>query len=399
MSNKKIPLNVIPLIESEEHFSSYQRQFFDFSSKSDLSLYIHFPFCLDKCVFCPIKTKKYNSNLVKKYLFELKREIVSILNNIRNSKVDNIHFGGGTPSLLKVCELDDILNTIQSYVDIENAEITFEAHPTFITDEMMDYLSRIKNCTINFGVQSFDDIVLESMNRHCNSICMIRKICLAKEKNNKVGIDYICDWSSSNYKSIDKDIRAIKLIQPEHISQYPLREYDVSNACLHDSDTDDRKIKLNQYCESKIVDLGYQRYSISHYQKKGNYSHRYGRNQLYGGEWLGIGANAYSYSRNCVYINPNVSEYINGNFVCEQNILNPKDRLIWELIFLFRIFPLQRKEIVEKYGLVIVEFLDEITKIFYDKGYVVSEQNLSLTWRGIINIDFIEKIINEKISL
>lgn len=399
MINTKIPLSIIPTINNNNPVFCSHMEPFHISTDRDLSLYIHFPFCLHKCAFCPIKTTKYNSHLVQKYLLALKNEIESCLKGIGYRRVDNIHFGGGTPSLLKVCELDDILNTIKRYADLEKAEIVFEAHPAFITDEMIIYLSRINNCTINFGVQSFDNTILSSMNRHCTSDDIIRTISFAKEKNCRVGIDYICDWPESDYKSIEHDISLLETIQPEHISQYPLRPCNSDNSYLDDHNTVATKNELNQYCEKRILDLGYQRYSISHYQRNGTYSHRYGRNQLFGGEWIGFGASAYSYFGDSVYINSNISEYINGNTLYEKTIHNKDKRLIWELVFLFRLNPLYRKDIIEKYGTVLEEKLDKIIKIFGDKGYIISEQNLSLNWRGIINIDCVERTINEVLSL
>lgn len=399
MINKKVPLGVIPSIKNENIMVSRELSLSKVSPDSCLSLYIHFPFCVEKCVFCPIKTMIYNSRIVEKYLVSLKNEIVSTLKQIGYLRVDNIHFGGGTPSLLKVNELDEILNIIKRYANIDDAEIIFEAHPAFITDEMLSYLSQIGKCTINFGVQSFDNKILTSTKRCCKNNDMIRTIYLAKEKNNiVVGIDYICGWPNSDYNMIEEDIRFLELIKPEHISQYPLQTNGLNTLCVQNQDAVNIKIELNKYCESMISGLGYQRYSISHYQRKGSFSHRYGRNQLCGGEWLGFGANACSYIGDSVYVNSNILEYVNGNSLYEKAILNEKEKLIWELIFLFRNNPLSRNDIVEKYGLKINRYLDEIIKIFDDNRYIISKQNLSLSWLGIISMDCVENIINTVFS-
>ena len=111
---------------------------------------------------------------------------------------------------------------MRDYADIENAEILLEAHPKFISNSMIDYLSGLRNCTINFGIQSLNDEILSSMKRQCSGIEILRKIDFAKERVGTIGIDYISGWPTSNYKIITEDIKYIESMEPDHISQYPL---------------------------------------------------------------------------------------------------------------------------------------------------------------------------------
>ena len=136
----KVPLNILPFISDIKEESYINKHpLCDISSK--LSVYIHFPFCMNSCLFCPIQTVRYDSLLVEVYIKSLKKEIESCFKMIGRHKVDNIHFGGGTPSLMREKEIEDILNIIGDYADIENAEILLEAHPKFISDSTIDYLS------------------------------------------------------------------------------------------------------------------------------------------------------------------------------------------------------------------------------------------------------------------
>lgn len=393
-----IPLNIIPAIKTDKtvvHPADYSlRDVYN----PDLSLYIHFPFCVDKCLFCPIRTYKYSYETVSSYLTVLKKEIVQRFKTIGYHSVDSIHFGGGTPSLMKRDQIDGILEVISDYADIEKAEILLEAHPKFISAEVIDYLSKLKNSTINFGVQSFDNGILCSMKRHCSNLDMLRKINLAKDKGIVVGIDYICDWPNLNEQLLDNDIKHIESIQPEHISQYPLSlssGLEKHFLCSQGEESFKQKVHLNQQCEKQFLNLGYNRYSAFHYQKGKVSSHRYGRNQLACGKWIGFGADAYTYLGNVLYINSCFSEYMKEKFILEQSAFNCTERLIWEITFLIKNRPLYKTDIIEKYGAVIIRPIEIIGKQLMEKQYLLCEQDMSLTWSGIINMKTVEKIIGD----
>ena len=391
----KVPLNILPSILNIKKASYINKHpLYDISSK--LSLYIHFPFCMNSCLFCPIQTVRYDPSLVEIYIKSLKKEIAGCFKMIGRHRVDNIHFGGGTPSLIKEKEIEGILNIIRDYADIENAEILLEAHPKFISNSMIDYLSGLRNCTINFGIQSLNDEILSSMKRQCSGIEILRKIDFAKKRVGTIGIDYISGWPTSNYKIITEDIKYIESMEPDHISQYPLYLTScLENLYLHNNG-EKFKIKtaqLSQYCENRFSSLGYHRYAIFYYQKKG-FSHKYGRNQLDGGKWIGFGASAYSYIGDAVYVNSNIPEYIKGNFISNQYNFDHTGRLIWNIIYDFRKTDLNKNNFIRKYGKLIEHPMDEIIKIFLEKQYIASEKDISLTWNGIVNIMDVEEIIN-----
>lgn len=395
----EIPLNIVPTIKTNKTTIKDSKKCSIYNAfVDDLSLYIHFPFCIAKCPFCPIKTYKYNSEMVNAYVASLIKEISNCLSVIGYCKVNSVHFGGGTPSLMKNRQIESILAVIRNHVNIDDAEILIEAHPEFITADTIDYWSRLKNCTINFGVQSFDNEILYLMKRHCNNLDILQKVNLAKEKGVTVGIDYICDWPNSSQKRLDYDTKCLEDLQPEHISQYPLCwTADLNKFWSLNLNKENLKKRgeLNRLCEERLLSLGYCRYSTFHYQKENTFSHRYGRNQLNGGRWIGFGAGAYTYLGNMLYVNSHITEYIGGNLALEPVMFNYTERLIWELAFLIRNRPVYKKDIVAKYGAISIKLLETIIANLINKQYIISEQDLSLTWEGIINIKGVEETIND----
>ncbi len=361
------------------------------TAEETYSLYIHFPFCIRKCPFCPIKTVPYSAESASAYVTALKSEIAWVLKSAkyRGVKVDCIHFGGGTPSLLKVSELDSILNMIRKFTDIEESEVVFEVHPKFMTDGLLSYLSGLKYSTVNLGVQSFNDAVLCSMNRYYRKDDILRMIEKAKCMVHAVGIDYICGWSDSDLKDLENDFIYIKQIKPDHISQYPLY---IHSTCIDDSNEID-KIKLNAVFESFLTDMGYRRYSVFHYENGEIISHKYGRMQLNGGKWIGFGAGAYTYLGNIMCMNAHVPEYLKGNFVSMEDRLDDMGRFLWEFLFLLRTTSVSRENIIRKYGRAIESDLDSLIRKLLDYDYIKSMQDMNLTWKGIIHLNYVEQIV------
>ena len=356
---------------------------------------------MDKCLFCPINTTKYSSETVSAYIMTLKKEIAFYLKEIgKNINVSCIHFGGGTPSLIKAGELDGVLNTINQFLNIDSSEVLIEMHPKFVNNDLLIYLESLNNCTINFGVQSFNNSVLMPMNRHYKDIDVLFTIQSARKYVNAIGIDYICDWPGSNISTLETDLEFINKIQPNHISQYPLYIKPNSDlekylhSCGHHSRYKN-KIELNQLCEKCFVKMGYNRYSTYHYEDGKTITHLYGRSQLNGGKWIGFGAEAYTYLGDVARFNSHVREYTKGNFLLKECKLNYTEQSLWEFLFMMRSVSLFKEDIIKKYGHFISAHLDTIIQELKDKNYIYSEHNLGLTWNGIINLNKVEKIVTD----
>ena len=108
-------------------------------------IYVHIPFCRQKCYYCDFY-KTVNTSLTRKFILALQREIIQRKNYLENESVETIYFGGGTPSVLNEIELKGILDVIHRNFNVSrNAEITFEANPD---DLSIEYLKGIYNTGI-----------------------------------------------------------------------------------------------------------------------------------------------------------------------------------------------------------------------------------------------------------
>src|SRR5262249_47715970 len=129
-----------------------------------LGLYISVPFCRSKCTYCNFASDVFSRLIFHKYVDRLCSEITSAEQTVQQvvglfeRSVDSIYFGGGTPTLLDVAQLERIFVTIRQNVDVHpKAEITVECAPGTLSESMLDVLVGYGVNRISLGVQSFVD--------------------------------------------------------------------------------------------------------------------------------------------------------------------------------------------------------------------------------------------------
>ncbi|MCB7482294.1 radical SAM family heme chaperone HemW [Gramella sp. ASW11-100T] len=280
------------------------------------AIYIHIPFCKQACHYCDFhfstSTKK-KSQLVDMLCKELELRKDEIGQNIQT-----IYFGGGTPSLLNSEELNLIFKTIFTNFQVaENAEITLEANPDDLSEEVIKMLDASPVNRLSIGVQSFFEKDLKLMNRAHNSEEALQSLQLAKQYFDNISIDLIYGIpGQSNEQWIENLETALKLDIP-HISSYALT---VEPKTALEKFIEKGKVKPvedEQYREqfdilvNTLTSKGFEHYEFSNYGKPGYHSQN---NMAYwlGKPYLGIGPSAHSYdgtfrkwniSNNSLYIN------------------------------------------------------------------------------------------------
>ena len=279
-------------------------------------IYIHIPFCKQACHYCDFhfstSTKK-KSQLVEM----LCKELVLRKDEIRET-IQTIYFGGGTPSLLNAEELESIFNTIYETFEVsENAEITLEANPDDLSEEVIKMLHNSPVNRLSIGVQSFFEEDLKLMNRAHNSKEALQSLQLAKKYFDNISIDLIYGIpGQSNEQWIENLDIALDLGIP-HISSYALT---VEPKTALESFIEKGKVtpvEDETYREqfdilvNTLTTNGFEHYEFSNYGKPGYHSQN---NMAYwlGKPYLGIGPSAHSYdgtsrkwniSNNNLYIN------------------------------------------------------------------------------------------------
>ena len=128
-------------------------------------LYIHIPFCKQKCSYCNFHFST-SLKLKNEMLFAIKNELSLRNNELKNKTLETLYFGGGTPSILEVDEIKMLMDEILKYFDFSrDIEITLEANPDDLGQKFLKGIAEIGINRLSIGIQSFHDEDLRLMNR------------------------------------------------------------------------------------------------------------------------------------------------------------------------------------------------------------------------------------------
>ncbi|OSB10154.1 radical SAM family heme chaperone HemW [Paraclostridium bifermentans] len=372
-----------------------------------LGLYIHVPFCAQKCYYCDFNSYKINSNQKKEYLINIEREMKFYKGEFKDKCFDTVFFGGGTPSILTVDELKELVNNINENFNIKkDAEITIECNPGTINREKLEAMKKIGINRLSIGLQATQNYHLKSIGRIHTYEEFEKNYYDALDigfKNINIDLMYaLPNQKTQEWKdTLDKIIN----LNPSHISAYSLileegtKLYDMyqnKEFELLDEDTD---INMYNYTIDTLKRHGYNQYEISNYSKE---DLECKHNIIYWkcDNYLGLGPGASGFIGDTRYSNiEDICEYnkcIMQNIrpVSEEIELTKKDK-IEEFIFM----GLRMNE-----GINIDVFKERFDTDFYDIYQEVMDKlikrelvrfdgkNISLTQKGreISNSVFIE---------
>ncbi len=126
------------------------------------SLYVHVPFCAQKCEYCAFFSEASSGELINRYVAALEREIALVAHDLRPR---TIFFGGGTPSILNLRQWESLLGTMQQHNLLGAEEFTVECNPATVSLEKARLLRSLGVNRISMGVQSLDETLLDRLGR------------------------------------------------------------------------------------------------------------------------------------------------------------------------------------------------------------------------------------------
>lgn len=365
-----------------------------------LSIYIHIPFCIKKCNYCGFISFANKENEIDNYISALEKEIklYSELNKINEEQVDSIFFGGGTPSILSIKQIEKILNNIKKYFNIiENCEITIECNPATNIDFMG--LKLLGFNRISIGVQSFNDLELIFLERLHNSQVAINTILKAKKYFYNVNIDLIYGIPNQTLNSFSNNINKFLSFDLPHISAYNLiyepetrlsflKENSANNIKELDADLE---LEMYDLLCSKLTENGFKQYEVSNFSLL-NYSCRHNKHYWNRYDYIGFGIAAHSCINDIRFSNTdnfsNYFKYLSNNQLptVTKEILS-SENIEEEKIFLGLRSKGIEKELLNNKQL---QFIQECIKIGYCKEekylFVLTSRGKFITDSIVLNI-------------
>lgn len=282
--------------------------------KKPLGLYVHIPFCVQKCKYCDFLSAPADEATKKRYVDALCKEITGYKELTKEYELATIYFGGGTPSVLEVSLIEKLLDMIQNCftVNMAVAEVTLEVNPGTVTPDKLKRYRELGINRLSIGVQSAKEKELKLLGRIHSFDDAKNTVQWAREAGfDNISMDLISALPGQSLNDYMENVEAILALQPEHISSYSLiveegtpfyelyGEGKEKEADLPEEEVDRA---MYAYTKSRLSEAGYERYEISNYAKPG-YESRHNSSYWTGVEYLGVGLGASSLFTNARYHN------------------------------------------------------------------------------------------------
>ena len=358
----------------------------------EIGVYIHIPFCKQKCLYCVFVSFANKQELQKDYIQALKKEIQNWKNDAY--KIKTIYIGGGTPSYIDSNYISEIINLVGNA-----PSITIELNPGTVTKEK---LLVYKNAGINrlsIGLQSTNDTLLKQIGRIHNYKQFLETYNLARNIGfDNINVDLMIGLPNQSIKDIKQSLEDICRLNPEHISVYSLiveentpmqKLIDNGELELPDEETERQ---MYWYVKDYLELNGYKHYEISNFAKPG-FESEHNLDCWNQKEYIGFGAGAYSYLNKKRFGNiSNLEKYIqncnSNNF--EKNVIleeaQDKNQQMNEymILGLRKIDGISIQKFEEKFNEnPILLFRKELQKLHEEKLIIIDGDVIKLSNKGL----------------
>ena len=362
-----------------------------------ISLYIHIPFCAQKCLYCDFPSFARKDHLRKAYIEALNKEIINLREKHNNLEINTIFIGGGTPSVLEADELECLLKEVAKLNMAKDIEYSMECNPGNLTEEKLEVMKKYGVNRISMGLQAKQDNLLKGLGRIHNYKTFKENFLLAKKVGfNNINVDLMFGLPNQRLNEWEETLREIISLEPAHISAYSLIiEEGTTFYNLYENDklklpTEEEERKMYHLAKEILEENGFNQYEISNYAKEGKECRH---NLAYWNmdNWIGVGSASASYINGKRIKNiSSVEEYINSinerGEAVEEIINNSKNDNMEEFMFmgLRKINGIDENEFKKRFGMNINDVYGEILNKYIDEGLLIRESGrIFLSEKGI----------------
>lgn len=297
--------------------------------QTELEIYIHIPFCVQKCAYCDFLSAPADEMVRGQYIEALKEEILQRKPLGSEYKVTSIFMGGGTPSILEGAQTAGILKKIHDHFTVEaDAEITLECNPGTLSEDKLSCYRQSGVNRLSLGLQSADNRELKILGRIHTYEEFLESFSQVRKKGfHNLNVDLMSALPGQTRESWQETLHQVIALHPEHISAYSLiieentpfydryRPGGREEHLLPDEDTE-----RQMYYDTRDIlrAAGYERYEISNYAKAG-FACRHNLGYWERKDYLGLGLGASSLIKGVRCQNQKkLSAYLAGDYTYEE---------------------------------------------------------------------------------
>ena len=347
-------------------------------------LYIHVPFCATKCEYCAFYSITGAESFVEPYLVKIETDLAE--NRSKCAPLKSVFFGGGTPTLLGVAELERLFSAIkQNFTLLPDTEISIECNPETLNCEKVEVIA--KHATrVSMGLQSFSLQSRRAIGRKGDVDAVYTALELLRQGGlTNIGLDLIYAIPGQRLDEWEQDLRRAAELNTPHISAYSL-SIDEGAALVRrcpDEASDDISCDMWELAESVLAEYGFARYEISNYSKPG-YDCVHNKNIWYGDTYLGCGPSAVSFDGvNRWEEVPNLNDWLRRSKP-EEDVIDRESRAREVFIMGLRTTKgWRREQFLNQTGFDYSAWLERI-QLFMDYNFIkLDDSSISLTTEGL----------------
>ena len=378
-------------------------------------IYVHIPYCVKKCDFCYYISFECHEKKIPDVYFNALLEEVRIYgmrSEFKNRKVRSIYFGGGTPTVMSLEQIDLLCKTLKSNFNIDDStELCCEVRPgPETTEEKIMLLKKHGMSRISVGCQSLNDDVLRKNGRNHNSGYFRKTFDMIKKCDIFcTNVDLMSGMVDDTYESFMDTIKELIKMNPESITIYKMELY--LNNVLYKKSLQNKWEMISDAEEAKYVSDAYRILIESGYKHSDNYSfvkssiyeqiHRYG-NWL-GEDMIGLGLSSHSYYKDHIYQNENrLDDYLSK--IRENNLpirraykFSKNEEMRRWVIFAVKKTKMNLISFEKRFGISALSIFEEEFGFLQKEGFIKIEDNiLNATDKGILYADDIVRIFYPK---
>lgn len=282
-----------------------------------LSVYIHIPFCVQKCKYCDFLSAPSTRENMELYMDALKKEMISESVKYEEYEIETIFFGGGTPSILDEGQIEDCIDVLRTNYQISKlCEITLEMNPGTASMQKLEGWKRAGVNRLSIGLQSANDSELRLIGRIHDFDTFVKSYEQAKAAGfDNINVDLMSALPGQTISGWRETLNKVLLLKPDHISAYSLIIEEGTPLSKHideyppvPSEDEDREM----YRDTKRIlkEHGFMRYEVSNYAKEGKEC-KHNVTYWTRGNYAGFGLGASSMVENIRWHNTeNMDKYI-----------------------------------------------------------------------------------------
>lgn len=367
-----------------------------------LGLYIHIPFCKQKCNYCDFYSRPCTN--ISEYIDALCTHIKREAPFYKDYEITTIFIGGGTPSLLEVQDIEKLCKTIKNSLNIApSVEFSIEANPGTLTKEKLECYIQNGINRISIGLQSANEDELKVLGRIHNLADFENSITLAKEAGFKnINADIMYALPSQSIENLAKTLDYVSKFDLEHISAYCLKIEEntpfYKQREMLQIPNEDTEYEMYMYLCKFLEEKGYKQYEISNFAKDGKEcKHNLAYWLSY--DYVGFGPSAHSFINGKRYFYENDTEKYKKEATSvdfcpvkhyeEESEIEQGSMEEYTMLRLRLARGIDLQEFEEKFGVSFERAYPKITSFYKDEYLVKENGKVHFTSKGFFVSNFI----------